>query len=168
MFIPNREKRIYCIYLKVVNQQRRRSGAMRASQQNTATLAYWGNLVEHWIHIRGHMTPCSNATGSILQFYLFMSSKTYSLSSGNLLAVVALRQSAKLRQNPSTAFMVNLPACLLPVCAVGMPLFGIGCLQVIYCYKVLYPEWFSVTLFTIALILSQVHLHTICALAFNR
>lgn len=87
---------------------------------------------------------------------------------GNLLAVVALLQNTKLRRNPSTAFMVNLPACLLPVCALGMPLFGGGCLQEMHYGHILFSEGFIVAFFSIGLILSQVHLHTICALAFNR
>ncbi|XP_045126922.1 protein trapped in endoderm-1-like [Portunus trituberculatus] len=89
-------------------------------------------------------------------------------TSGNLLAVVALLQSTTLRQNPSTAFMINLPACLLPICAISMPLFGTGCLQQKLYGRVLISERCAEIFFTMGFTLSQVHLHTICALAFNR
>ncbi|KAG0723488.1 G-protein coupled receptor moody [Chionoecetes opilio] len=89
-------------------------------------------------------------------------------TAGNLLAVVALLQNTKLRQNPSTAFMVNLPACLLPVCALGMPLFGLGCLQRQLYGRILIPEKVILAFFSLGFTLSQVHIHTICALAFNR
>nr|XP_045584703.1 somatostatin receptor type 5-like [Procambarus clarkii] len=87
---------------------------------------------------------------------------------GNFLAVLSLMLSKKLRQSPSTTFMVNLPACLLPVCMIGMPMFGGGCLQVHYHGRVTYPEWLTLVAYTLGLTLSQVHLHTICALALNR
>lgn len=89
-------------------------------------------------------------------------------TSGNLLAVVALLQSTTLRQNPSTAFMINLPACLLPICAIGMPMFAVGCLQRKLYGQILFSEKIAEIFFTMGLTLSQVHLHTICALAFNR
>ncbi|XP_053652465.2 G-protein coupled receptor moody isoform X1 [Cherax quadricarinatus] len=87
---------------------------------------------------------------------------------GNFLAVVSLLLSKKLRRSPSTAFMINLPACLLPVCTLGMTTYGIGCLQMQQDGSVNYPDWAVIHFFTLGLILSQVHLHTICALAFNR
>ncbi|XP_064121071.1 G-protein coupled receptor moody-like [Macrobrachium nipponense] len=87
---------------------------------------------------------------------------------GNLLAAMALLYCPKLRQRSATLFMVNLPACLIPVCALGMPMFGAACIQRIYYGRVMLPEWVCVMTFVIGLILSQVHIHTICALAFNR
>lgn len=89
-------------------------------------------------------------------------------TSGNLLAVVSFLRSATLKQNPSTLFMVNLSVCLLPVCAIGMLLFGVGCLQQQLYGEILFSEKLIEVLFAMGLILSQVHLHTICALAFNR
>ncbi|KAG0722710.1 hypothetical protein GWK47_005865 [Chionoecetes opilio] len=86
---------------------------------------------------------------------------------GNLLAVVALLQNTKLRQSPSTAFMVNLPACLLPVCALGMPLLGLGCLLQELYGRILIPEKVILAFFSLGFTLSQVHIHTICALALN-
>ncbi|XP_068229270.1 protein trapped in endoderm-1-like [Palaemon carinicauda] len=87
---------------------------------------------------------------------------------GNLLAAMALLYSPKLRQRSATLFMVNLPACLIPVCALGMPMFGAACIQRIYYGSVMLPNWVCVMFFVIGLILGQVHIHTICALAFNR
>ncbi|XP_066976559.1 G-protein coupled receptor moody-like isoform X3 [Macrobrachium rosenbergii] len=87
---------------------------------------------------------------------------------GNLLAAMALLYCPKLRQRSATLFMVNLPACLIPVCALGMPMFGAACIQRIYYGRVMLPEWVCVMTFVVGLILSQVHIHTICALAFNR
>ncbi|XP_042855671.1 protein trapped in endoderm-1-like [Penaeus japonicus] len=87
---------------------------------------------------------------------------------GNLLAAISLLNSRQLRQSPSTAFMVNLPACLLPVCAVGLPLFAVGCIQIQWYGRVLMPQWVCILGFALGLTFSQVHLHTLCAIAFNR
>ncbi|KAG7156182.1 putative trapped in endoderm-1-like 2, partial [Homarus americanus] len=75
--------------------------------------------------------------------------------------------SKKLRQSPSTAFMVNLLVCLLPVCAFGMPMYGVGCLQAQQYGDVTFSKGVCLTFFTLGLILSQVRIHSICALAFN-
>ncbi|XP_042222997.1 protein trapped in endoderm-1-like [Homarus americanus] len=87
---------------------------------------------------------------------------------GISLGSLALLMSKKLRQSPSTAFMVNLLVCLLPVCAFGMPMYGVGCLQAQQYGDVTFSKGVCLTFFTLGLILSQVHIHTICALAFNR
>ncbi|XP_037787754.1 protein trapped in endoderm-1-like [Penaeus monodon] len=87
---------------------------------------------------------------------------------GNLLAALSLLNSRQLRQSPSTAFMVNLPACLLPVCVVGLPMFAVGCIQIQWYGRVLMPEWVCIFGFALGLTFSQVHLHTLCAIAFNR
>nr|XP_027214774.1 protein trapped in endoderm-1-like isoform X4 [Penaeus vannamei] len=87
---------------------------------------------------------------------------------GNLLAALSLLNSRQLRQSPSTAFMVNLPACLLPVCVVGLPMFAAGCIQIQWYGRVLMPEWVCIFGFALGLTFSQVHLHTLCAIAFNR
>ncbi|XP_047483541.1 G-protein coupled receptor moody-like [Penaeus chinensis] len=87
---------------------------------------------------------------------------------GNLLAALSLLNSRQLRQNPSTAFMVNLPACLLPVCVVGLPMFAVGCIQIQWYGRVLMPDWVCIFGFAVGLTFSQVHLHTLCAIAFNR
>lgn len=87
---------------------------------------------------------------------------------GNVLAATSLLLSKKLRQSPSTAFMVNLLACLLPVCAVGMPMFGVVFISVRDYGEIPYTDEVAISSFVLGLILSQVHIHTICALAFNR
>ncbi|XP_042223001.1 protein trapped in endoderm-1-like [Homarus americanus] len=87
---------------------------------------------------------------------------------GNSLGSLALLMSKKLRQSPSTAFMVNLLVCLLPVCAFGMPMYGVVCLQAQQYGDVTFSKELSLIFSTIGLILGQVHIHTICALAFNR
>ncbi|KAK4293978.1 hypothetical protein Pmani_033360 [Petrolisthes manimaculis] len=47
-------------------------------------------------------------------------------------------------------------------------MYGIACIHLQYSGNTLYPDALSVGAFVVGLILSQVHLHTICAIAFNR
>ncbi|CAL4059882.1 unnamed protein product [Meganyctiphanes norvegica] len=87
---------------------------------------------------------------------------------GNLVAVISLLSSNRLRVRPSTYFVVSLPLSLLPVCLIGMPYYGIIALQVLWYNRVLMPRITSMAIAVSCFVFSEVHIHTICALALNR
>ncbi|XP_042211415.1 protein trapped in endoderm-1-like [Homarus americanus] len=82
---------------------------------------------------------------------------------GNVIAAAALLLDKNLRQNPSTAFMVNLLLSLVPVNALGLPWYGIRVLL-----EGSFPKNMIIILRVMNLIFIQVHLHTICAVAIIR
>ncbi|KAF2364721.1 G protein-coupled receptor rhodopsin-like [Trinorchestia longiramus] len=86
---------------------------------------------------------------------------------GNLLAVVALLRSMKLRR-PSTYYIVNLAVSNIPVCILAMPLLTTVCVQALTVDKVLVPKPVLHGVAALGFISNQAELHTICVLSFNR
>ncbi|XP_018025793.2 melanopsin-like [Hyalella azteca] len=86
---------------------------------------------------------------------------------GNLLAVVALLRSTKLRRS-STYYIVNLAFSNLPVCIIAMPLYAVVLVQALCLDEVLVPPLVLHAIAVIGFIGNQAELHTICVLSFNR
>nr|XP_045586318.1 protein trapped in endoderm-1-like [Procambarus clarkii] len=85
----------------------------------------------------------------------------------NVMVVVVTLSCKKLRSNHQTAFVVNLTICLIPMCSFTLPLMVARVIE-IYMRSKNIPEMLLWVAFTSHVLLHQIHMHTICAMAVNR